>query len=117
MGTDKILKNGCMGCLLTFGALFLLFFAITWFMMDSSTKTDNTPRHFEVLTKKGMVQLYMGMPKDSLILVVGAPDDIKSHSSYDKTIVEELGYKVKDDTFCDLTFTFENGKLEEYRQY
>ena len=117
MGTDKVLKRGCMGCLLTFGALFLLYFATTFFMMVSSTRTDNSPQQFEVLTKKGIVQLYMGMPKDSLILVVGEPDDIKSHSDYDKIIVEELGYKVKDDTYCDLTFTFENGKLEEYYQY
>ena len=31
-------------------------------------------------------------------------------------IINEIGYKVKDKGYADLTFRFENGKLESFRQ-
>jgi hypothetical protein len=39
-----------------------------------------------------------------------------SHS-IGNTIVETLEYKVKNDEYCDLSFEFENGKLESFEQY
>jgi hypothetical protein len=114
MSSSNLLKNGCMGCLLVFGALMLLYFAGTFIFMGGSSNKEMP--QFEVQTKKGMVKLHLGIPKDSVILLVGTPDDINSHS-IGNTIVETLEYKVKNDEYCDLSFEFENGKLESFEQY
>ncbi len=117
MNTDTCLRRGCMGILLVFGALFLLYIFVTiWYVSDAAISEDNS-RPFEIVTKKGPVTLHLGMPKDSVILLVGKPDDIRSHSDIGDDIIEEFGYNVKDKGFNDLTFTFENGKLKEFRQY
>ena len=62
-----------------------------------------------------MVNLHLGMPKDSVILLIGKPDDYNSHS-ISNIIIEEIGYKVKNDVVEDLTFTFEDGKLKSFTQ-
>lgn len=114
MNSSKFLKNGCMGCLLVFGVLMLIYLIGTFAFMSGSSEKE-VPQ-FEVMTKKGMVKLHLGIPKDSVILLVGTPDDSNSHSM-GNTIYETLQYKVKNDDYCDLSFEFENGKLESFSQY
>ena len=55
------------------------------------------------------------MPKDSVILLLGEPDESEAYS-IGSIIINEIGYKVKDKGFADLTFRFENGKLDSFRQ-
>lgn len=55
------------------------------------------------------------MPKDSVIMLVGEPDKSEAHS-IGSIIINEIGYKVKNKGYADLTFRFENGKLESFRQ-
>ena len=114
-----------MGCLLTFGALFLLVIILTFYYsyspnvplsFDSLGDNIEKAQPFEVLTKKGMVTLHLGMPKDSVIMIVGKPDDVRAHT-YGSTVEEVIGYKVKGESFADLNFTFEDGKLKKVDQY
>ena len=106
----KALKIGCLSCLLII-AFFIIFIGYT--MWSASLMGSQTP--FEVMTKKGTIKLHLGIPKDSVILLIGKPDDIESHS-IGNTVVEEIGYKVNSDVYPDLSFTFENGKLESFSQ-
>ena len=114
MNSNNFFKNGCMGCLLVFGALILIYMLGTFALMSGSSRKE-VPQ-FEVMTKKGIVKLHLGIPKDSVILLVGTPGDFNSHSM-GKTIYETLKYKVKNDDYCDLSFEFEDGKLESFNQY
>ena len=104
-----------MGCLLVIAVLFLVLFLTFVFSSNRSDSVERQPP-FEVITKKGVVKLHLGMPKDSVIMIVGTPDDISSHSTYN-TIIEEINYKVKNDDIADLTFEFEDGKLTKFTQY
>ena len=103
-----------MGCLLVFGALMLIFLVGTFALMGGSSKKE-APQ-FEVQTKNGVVKLHLGIPKDSVILLVGTPDNSNSHS-IGNTIYETLEYKVKKDDYCDLSFEFEDCKLKSFNQY
>ena len=77
------------------------------------TVESQTP--FEVITKKGTVSLHLGIPKDSVIILIGKPDSYNSYSS-GCTIIEKIGYKINSNKYDDLTFHFENGKLESFSQ-
>ncbi len=68
-----------------------------------------------MLTKKGKVTLHTGISKDSVIILVGEPDKISSHSS-GSNIIENIGYKVKNEDFTDLNFEFKNGVLVSFVQ-
>ena len=52
-----------------------------------------------------------------LLLLVGEPYEFRSFSLGNR-VIYEIGYqvKVKEKGYTDLTFTFENGKLESFRQ-
>ena len=105
----KALKIGCFGCLLLIAFLFILYI-----MSSSNDSKKQTP--FEVMTKKGIVKLHLGMPKDSVLMLIGEPDKYQSHS-IGNTIIEDVGYKIKNNNDNDLTFTFEDGLLERFSQY
>lgn len=104
---------GCFGkgCL-SFICFLILVFAVFWF---SSGSSEPKAQPFEVETKTGKVTLHLGMPKDSVILLLGEPDESEAHS-IGSLIINEIGYKVKDKSYADLSFRFENGKLESFRQ-
>ncbi len=112
---DNFLKRGCSGCLLLFGVLMLIqFIGILRFSSVKDTKAETT--WFEVTTDKGKAQLHLGMPKDSVILLVGNPAESSAHS-LGSTVYESIGYKIKGSEIPNLTFEFENGKLERFNQY
>lgn len=109
METKKVIKYGCLGCLLVYGVLALIYFATSFFMMASDSEKN---RPFEVQTDEGIVTLHLGMPKDSVILLLGEPND-KRASSYGNSINETLKYYYSDDTQI-YKFEFENGTLENF---
>ena len=104
----KASNIGCLICLVIIGLLCILY-------ISSGSKSEYNQTPFEVMTKKGTIKLHLGIPKDSVILLIGKPDDIESHS-IGNTVVEEIGYKVNSDDYPDLSFTFKNGKLESFSQ-
>ena len=110
MRIGKIFEMGCLGYFIFIAVVSLIFLGI---LMTQGNEPSSQP--FEVVTKKGTVKLHLGMPRDSVIMLVGKPDYIKSHSQYGRDIIEELGYSINSD-YSDLNFTFENGKLKEFRQ-
>ena len=101
--------------MLIFAILILLYLGWTYFMMSSEVNDTILQTPFEVETKKGTVPLHLGMSKDSVIILMGKPDSHDSHS-FGRMIVEDLGYNIKGNGYEDLTFHFENGKLESFRQ-
>lgn len=104
----KVLKMGCLICMLLFAILAIY----SWFSVVDSTEKQIP---FEVVTKMGSVSLHLGMPKDSVILLIGKPDNYESYSLGNR-IIEEIGYKINSKSYADLTFRFENGELESFRQ-
>ena len=102
-------KNGCLGMVL----LAVLFVIYSICVVSDTPERESQP--FEVVTKTGNVTLHLGMPKDSVILLLGEPDESEAYS-IGSIIINEIGYKVKDKGFADLTFRFENGKLDSFRQ-
>lgn len=104
------LKIGCLGIII----LCVLFVVYSISVVSDDTSSYNT-QPFEVVTKTGKVSLHLGMPKDSVVLLLGDPDESSAHS-FGNTIIDEIGYKVKGKSYADLNFRFENGKLESFRQ-
>lgn len=76
---------------------------------------DPAMQFIEVRGKKGNVTLHTGMPKDSVQLLVGKPDQAEL-SNIGNTAYEDWGYKIKNRYVPDLNINFENGKLESVRQ-
>jgi hypothetical protein len=60
--------------------------------------------------KNGTVELHTDMPKDSVRMLVGKPDDVDLYSIGNKTI-ETWHYKIKNNYVSDLDIKFENGRL------
>jgi len=50
-----------------------------------------------------------------LLLLVGEPYEFRSFSLGNR-VIYEIGYQVKEKGYTDLSFRFENGKLESFRQ-
>lgn len=105
---------GCFGkgCLGIFVCVLVFVLVVFW---SASGSSEPKTQPFEVETKTGKVTLHLGMPKDSVILLLGEPDESEAHS-FGSDIINDIGYKVKDKGYADLTFRFENGKLESFRQ-
>lgn len=106
--------NGCLkiGCL---GMVVMAVLFVLYSVAGVSDGTDTRAQPFEVVTKSGSVTLHLGMPKDSVILLLGEPDETSAHS-LGNNVINEIGYDVKDKGYADLTFRFKNGKLESFNQ-
>ena len=117
MEISNFLKKGCIICIIIYAA-FITFFLL-WINGAFNKTSEEKTAPFEVLTEDGTVNLHLGMPKDSVILLVGTPDNFRSFSTSDNSIVEILKYDIMtdDDKYHPLSFTFENGKLENYTQH
>lgn len=77
--------------------------------------SSNSIQYIEIKGKKGNVTLYTGMPKDSVQMLVGKPDEVDLHSAGGTTF-ENWGYKMKNKYVSDLDIDFVDGKLEGVRQ-
>ena len=73
-------KTACLGMVIL-AVLFVLYSIGT-----VSDGTDNKSQPFEVVTKSGNVTLHLGMPKDSVILLVGEPYEFRSFSLGNRVI-------------------------------
>lgn len=71
-------------------------------------------QYVEVKGKKGNVTLHTGMPKDSVRILVGKPDNVELRS-YGNAL-EDWGYKIRNSYVPDLEINFEDGKLKSLRQ-
>lgn len=76
----------------------------------------------EVKGKRGNVTLYTGMPKDSVQILVGKPDEA-SLNTYGSSTHESWGYKINSKSgipreyqMPDLDIDFVDGKLKNVRQ-
>jgi hypothetical protein len=79
-------------------------------------------QYIEVKGKKGNVTLHTGMPKDSVQILVGKPDQV-SLNTYGSSTHESWGYKInnkhgipKEYQISDLDIDFVDGKLKNVRQ-
>jgi osmotically-inducible protein OsmY len=79
-------------------------------------------QYIEVKGKNGNVTLHTGMPKDSVQILVGKPDEVRLNT-YGSSTHEDWGYKInnkyglaKEYQTSDLDIEFENGKLKGVRQ-
>jgi hypothetical protein len=69
----------------------------------------------EVKGKKGSVILYVGIPKDSVELLVGKPDEVRLNNIGDMTM-EDWGYKLKNKYISDLDISFKDGRMTSVDQ-
>ena len=79
-------------------------------------------QYIQVKGKKGNVTLHTGMPKDSVQILVGKPDEV-SLNTYESSTDESWGYKInnkhgipKEYQVSDLHIDFVDGKLKNVRQ-
>lgn len=72
-------------------------------------------QYVEIRGKKGDVTLYTGMPKDSVRLLVGKPDEIDLNK-IGNVSYEKWGYKLNSQYVSDLDIDFRDGRLKGIRQ-
>lgn len=79
---------------------------------NQNEKIENkkTIQKVEVKGKKGRVTLYVGIPKDSVELLVGKPDEVRLDNLGGHTM-EDWGYKLKNVYVSDLNISFTDGRM------
>lgn len=111
--TSNILKVGC-GCLigvvLTIG-IFLVIGILGGFDNISSDQQSYEPeptpvQYFQVESGKGQVTLHTGMPKDSVLLLLGQPTELRLDDYTDR-----ITYRFGKNNFQRLEINFEEQKL------
>ena len=88
------------------------------YVKENSLDKEPQVQYIEVKGKKGTVTLHTGMPKDSVQILIGKPDEVDLHTT-GSTTYEKWGYKInnkygmpKGYQISDLTIDFEDGKLK-----
>lgn len=74
-----------------------------------------TIEYVEIRGKKGSVEVYIGMPKDSVRMLVGKPDGVDMRNTFGTTY-EDWGYKINNRYSSDLDIHFEDGRLQSVQQ-
>ena len=106
------------GCIVTFVACLLIQTTI-YALDDSKEPLDKVYEeeiaqppitYFDVKHKNKVYRLHTGMPKDSVIQLLGQPES-SSMYNYTHLVIERMTFGEYSD--C-LRLTFENGKLKEY---
>lgn len=101
-----------LGCATGIAVIFIIFLAVTYFSVRGGDGKEI--RYFDVTTAKGTYNLHLYMPKDSVIMLLGQPDEKRMHTMAGD-IMETLEYnKANSDKLC-LSFT--NGFLEDVMEY
>lgn len=93
----------------------LVFYFALSVIFSNDQKNEIPAQYIEVTGKKGSVTLYTGMPKDSIKLLVGKPDNVDLSEIGDYHF-EKWGYKLKNNYISDLNIDFVDGKLTGVRQ-
>ncbi len=82
-----------------------------------STAAPAGAQRFEVFTEKGEITLYVGMSKDSVKALMGAPYTNSAYNSQYRGLEETWEYKGRNKYVCEYTLKFLNGKLQSLRHY
>ena len=82
---------------------------------DTQEQFEMPISYFDAKTKKGKVKLHAGMPKDSVLLLAGEPDEFRSTTIQGHNM-EHAGYKISNRYVADLEFTFIDGILTDFSQ-
>lgn len=85
------------------------------FVISRAIYSEVPVQFIEVKGRNGNVTLHTGMPKDSVEILIGKPDDIDLYESLGK-YREKWGYKLKNDYTASLVINFEDGELKGIRQ-
>ena len=107
------------------GALAIFFFIIAFGLMFRGNSEhslnsvnlnhlENKVQYIEVKGKNGYVTLHTDMPKDSVQILLGKPDEIDLNKRLN-TYYENWGYKLKNQYISDLNVSFRDGYLESVR--
>lgn len=136
-GTDPsrpiiIKRGGCLGDGLKFGcgfiagAIFMLILMVAFFYFNTSQELDEAYKDYEesakveqqdirtfnVRSKKGKATIHTGMPKDSVILLLGEPTEFMSNE-----YVDNISYRYGNYDLKVLQIDFENGKVKSVSQH
>ena len=71
---------------------------------------NSNAEYVEIRGKKGNTTLYLGMPKDSVMMLVGKPDKTRLYS-IGNTAYETWGYMLRQSYIENLRLEFRNGRL------
>jgi hypothetical protein len=111
-----------LGCATGFAVIFIVLFFISYcstqrsidkFYSDYEKKAPKT-QYFDVTTKKGTFTLHTKMPKDSVKLLIGKPNETDV-MDLGGTIREE--YEYSKDSYHSLKIVFMDGLLESVSNY
>jgi hypothetical protein len=100
------------GILLT---LFFLFVLAAGIKKKQNISDSVQIQYIDVKGRKGNTTLHTGMQKDSVLILVGKPEEVRLNSIGNFTY-ETWGYKLKNKYVADLEIEFEDGKLKGVRQ-
>ena len=78
-------------------------------------KARTPVQYIEIKGKNGRVTVHTFMPKDSVQLLVGKPDEVEM-DTYGSEVVERWGYKLVNKYYHDLRIEFRNGELTSLDQ-
>ena len=80
--------------------------------IDDSEDLKKEVRYFEVRSKKAKATIHTGMPKDSVILLLGQPTEFMS-TDY----IDEITYRYGNYDINSLRIEFEDGKVNSVTQH
>ncbi len=106
------------GCVVgVVATLFVLFVISIGTIRNGTINEPKTAKiqYIEIRGKKGDVILHTGMPKDSVKILVGKPDEVNLYS-IGNTTYEKWGYKIRNQYVSDLDIDFMDSKLESVQQ-
>ncbi len=81
----------------------------------TSSENNIQVQSIDIKGRKGNVTVHTGMPKDSVLLLLGKPDEVDLRT-FGNTTFEDWGYKLKKGYSSDLDINFKDGKLKGVRQ-
>jgi hypothetical protein len=85
---------------------------------ETDENTKKNIQYFELITKKGVVNLYTYMPKDSVKALMGRPNSTDiDDNQYRDEVRETWKYRGSNNYIDEFTIEFVNGKLKSVRQY
>ena len=124
-------RSGCLGdglkigCGFIAGAFFMLILMGAFFYFGPSQDMDKVYNDFEdyaeeqqdirtfnVRSKKGKATIHTGMPKDSVLLLLGEPTEFMSND-----IMDNISYRYGNYDLNVLKIEFENGKVKSVSQH
>lgn len=103
------------GVICTIGVLFVFAAFRSNSQQAQLEQIQQNVAYFEVKSKNELVKLHTGMPKDSVTMYFGTPDDYSINQIYGRS-VEFVGYKINNKYVSDLNLTFEDGFLTKVDQ-